>query len=427
MPAPKKAKQPESHGEPLAVELWPIARPVPYAKNARTVNARSVDAVAASLKEFGWRQPIVCDEKDVIIAGHKRLLGAQKLGLTHVPVHVAAGLTPAQVKAYRLMDNRSNQNSEWDLELLQAEMAELVGKIELELTGFEQIEIAKMLADSLAGDPDEIPPPAPEPISRTGDRWLCGAHVVLCGDATSPEAVARLLGGAKPDMVLTDPPYCSGGFQEAGKAAGGVGTRGAEMIANDTLSTRGYMALLRAVLHNVRGGIVYIFTDWRMWINLFDVVESSGFGVRNMIVWDKGSAGMGQGWRMQHELIMCGVRVKNPFNPKKAQGNVIQAKRTGNHLHATEKPVDLLVRVIEVTDQAKTICDPFCGSGSVMIAAHQTGRVFYGMELMPGYADVSVMRWQTFTGQRATLDGDGRTFDEIKTARSAKKEAKHAH
>jgi DNA modification methylase len=128
-----------------------------------------------------------------------------------------------------------------------------------------------------------------------------GGHRLLCGDSTVATDVERVLGGVKIDMLLTDPPYCSGGFQEAGKAAGSVGTRGTEMIANDTLSTRGYMALMKATIPTLAAGVVYVFTDWRMWINIFDVVESSGYGVRNMIVWDKGTPGMGAGWRMQHD------------------------------------------------------------------------------------------------------------------------------
>ncbi len=163
--------------ETLSVELWPIDRPKPYPRNARTTSSRAIDSVAASLKEFGWRQPIVCDAKDVIVAGHKRLLAAEKLGLTHVPVHVASGLTAAQCKAYRLMDNRSNQNSEWDMELLQAEMQELVGKIDTALTGFEQVQIDEFLKASgqTGPDPNIIPeqmPPRHESRRHLEPWWI---------------------------------------------------------------------------------------------------------------------------------------------------------------------------------------------------------------------------------------------------------------
>jgi DNA modification methylase len=143
-----------------------------------------------------------------------------------------------------------------------------------------------------------------------------------------------------------------------------------------------------------------------MWLNLFDVVESSGYGVRNMIVWDKGTPGMGRGWRSQHELVMAGMRVAQPFDPKKAQGNVIQSKRTGNVLHATQKPVDLLVTILEVTDMAATVYDPFSGSGTTIIAAEQLGRRCYAMEIDPRYVAVAIKRWEDFTGRKSErLDG----------------------
>lgn len=249
-----------------------------------------------------------------------------------------------------------------------------------------------------AGEPGEPAPerlidPPKHPVSKFGDTYQLGRHRVMCGDSTNPDHVRALLGDVVPDIVLTDPPYCSGGFQEAGKRAGSVGTRGTEMVANDTLSTRGYMALMRAVLALYPAGIVYMFTDWRMWVTAFDVVESQGFGVRNMIVWDKQTAGMGVGWRMQHELIMCGIKVRSPFNPKKAQGNVIPCRRTGNIYHATEKPVELLSKVLMVTDKARTVADPMGGSGSTLLAADATGRTAYVMELTPKYTDVIRQRY----------------------------------
>jgi DNA modification methylase len=283
--------------------------------------------------------------------------------------------------------------------------------------GFSATELAAFSGKQGLTDPDEVPDLPAEPVSAVGDVWLLGKHRLVCGDCTDAGVVARACEGTKIDMILTDPPYCSGGFQEAGKSSGSVGTRGTEMVANDTLSTRGYMALMRATIPKIGAGVVYIFTDWRMWINLFDVVESSGYGVRNMIVWDKGTPGMGAGWRMQHELIMCAIRVKSPFNPKKAQGNVIQAKRTGNKLHAVEKPAELLCSIIDVTDMAKTIADPFLGSGTTIIAAEMTGRACHAIELHPPYIDVSVLRWQNFTGEEATLETTGETFSQTVAAR----------
>lgn len=164
------------------------------------------------------------------------------------------------------------------------------------------------------------------------------------------------------------------------------------MIANDTLSTRGYMALMKAMLSLTDAGVAYIFTDWRMWINLFDVVESSGYGVRNMVVWDKGTPGMGVGWRAQHELILCGMRVSQPFNPHKAQGNVVACKRTGNVNHPTEKPTELIETLLDVTDMAEVVYDPFCGSGPTMAACERLRRKCRAAELSPAYAAVTLER-----------------------------------
>jgi len=179
------------------------------------------------------------------------------------------------------------------------------------------------------------------------------------------------------------------------------------------------MALIKAMLLLVDAASAYIFTDWRMWVNLFDVVESSGFGVRNMIVWDKGSPGMGRGWRSQHELILFAVRAKVPFDEhKEAQGNVLAIARTGNPDHPTQKPVELITRILEVSDWANSVYDPFAGSGSVLIAADQTNRSCRSMETSAVFVDVIVRRWQEFTGREATLDSDGRTWNAIAAERT---------
>jgi hypothetical protein len=193
----------------LKVCWWAIERVLPYEKNARKIPQRAIDKVAASIQEFGWRQAIVVDKDGVICCGHTRLLAARKLNLTHVPVHVADNLTPAQVKAYRLMDNRSHDESEFDLELLGPEFEELQAlDFDLSLTGFDSREIDDFLADPDLEDRADNVPPIPEaPVTRLGDLWLCGKHRMLCGDATSPEAVARLLDGRKPAVMITDPPY----------------------------------------------------------------------------------------------------------------------------------------------------------------------------------------------------------------------------
>jgi len=282
---------------------------------------------------------------------------------------------------------------------------------DLAATGWTAAALADALAAPRPPNPRDrdLVPEAPPPTSKRGQVWLCGEHRVMCGDGTQPEDVAALLGETEPAAMITDPPYCSGGFQEAGRPAGSIGTERADgimpKIANDTLSTRGYMALMKATLGLSRVAMAYVFTDWRMWVNLFDVAESSGFGVRNMIVWNKDAPGMGVGWRAQHELVMFASRAGIKFDPHKAVGNVITLGRSRNQLHPTQKPADLIGRILDVTDMAPVIYDPFAGSGTVMIAAEAAGRRCYSMEIDPVHVDVIRARWEAYTGEPARLEG----------------------
>ena len=249
--------------------------------------------------------------------------------------------------------------------------------------------------------------------TATGQMWLLDSgngyeHRLICGDCTDAAVVARVMGGEQADYILTDPPYCSGGFQESGRSRGSVGTTAVhKQIAADTLSTRGYMALIKAMLSAADTSAAYVFTDWRMWVNLFDAVESSGFGVRQMIVWDKETPGMGHGWRAQHELILFALKGTISFDKfSHAQGNVIQAQRTGNKEHTTEKPVEVLETIIGVMQDMRVVYDPFCGSGTTIIACERLGRRCRACEIEPSYVGVALERWATMTGQTpALLDG----------------------
>ena len=237
-----------------------------------------------------------------------------------------------------------------------------------------------------------------------GQVWEIEEHRLVCGDCTDPGVVASVMRGEKADYLLTDPPYCSGGFQESGRSSGSVGTSAVhKRIVADTLSTRGYIALMKAMLATSGTLAAYIFTDWRMWVNLFDAVESSGFGVRQMIVWDKGTPGMGHGWRAQHELIMFALKGVIAFDKfGHAFGNVVQAQRTGNQLHTTEKPVELIERLMEVMASFNVVLDPFLGSGTTMVAAHKLNRRCFGIEISPAYCAVILER-MTGMGLEARL------------------------
>ncbi len=255
-----------------------------------------------------------------------------------------------------------------------------------------------------AEPPDEEPlTEEPEPKAQRGQVWELGRHRLMCGDSTSAEDVALLLDGAKPDCILTDPPYSSGGFQEQGRGAGSKGTtdKAYAQITNDRRSTRGYLRLISNALSEVSSpAILYLFTDWRMWVNAFDVAEDAGYGIRSMIVWDKQAPLMGLGWRNQHELILCGTKASGLWQDRHmaAQGNVLSLKNTRNEHHETEKPVELIDVILRTTPFVEAIYDPFVGSGTTIIAAERQDRTCYAMEIEPRYVDMAIARWEQYTG-----------------------------
>ncbi len=386
-------------------------------KNRRSHTPRNVGMIVDALHKVGAGRSIVIDESNVVLAGNATIEAAAEAGITKVQVVDAdgetliavrrSGLSDQQKRELALYDNRAAELATWNTEQLREDLANGEDLSAL----FHQEEIDALLErDSVTRggltDPDATPDERATDIKR-GDLFELGKHRLLCGDSTNQAEVRLVLGTNDADLILTDPPYCSGGFQEAGKSSGSIGTRSDEMIHNDTLSTRGYIALMKAVVSGVQAKAAYVFTDWRMWINLFDVMESSGYGVRNMIVWDKQSPGMGQGWRMQHELIMAAITNRAPkFDPHVAQGNVIQANRTGNVLHPTQKPVDLLEKIIRVSNWAYVVVDPFGGSGTTLIAAQSMDRSCYVVEMSPRFCQVIIDRWEAFTGQKAVKVGD---------------------
>ena len=261
-------------------------------------------------------------------------------------------------------------------------------------------------------DVDDLSVPIPDkerpdpPVTQRGDIWHLGNHRLLCGNLTDEDAVAVLLNEYSPDCLLTDPPYSSGGFQEAGKSSGSVGTTAKHVpVFGDSMSTRGYMRLMRSVMELCRFKVAYIFTDWKMWVYLQDVVEPCGYGLRSMIVWDKMFPGLGQGWRSQHELIMCAVSDRSLWaDYKKGEGtigNVLQVARSGNKYHTTEKPLDLITMILSATPFAATVFDPFIGSGTTMLACEKLERTCLAVEVDPHYCDVVVARWEGMTGDKA--------------------------
>lgn len=372
------------------------------------------ESLKKSIKRWGLVEPIVWNKHTGhVCGGHQRLKILLADGVKETEV-VVVDLPEKEEKALNLALNKIR--GDWDYGKLMFILDEMVVAppegMDIETTGFSMEDIAELEAKTKKGQAKEDNFNGPEerakikkPETKIGDLYILGEHRLLCGDAIKVEDVKRLLEDIIPVTILTDPPYCSGGFQEAGRARGSIGS-GAKIIpriAGDMLSTRGYKAIVKSAIFNVNALSVYIFTDWRMWINTFDVMEESGYGVRSMIVWDKESPGMGIGWRSQHELILFATRSTLKFDNHKSIGNVLHTSRTGNLLHPTQKPVELIGAILGVMDMADTIYDPFAGSGTTLIAAEQLGRKAYLMEIDPGYCDVIVKRWEQFTGKEARL------------------------
>lgn len=398
-----------------AWEMRPIDSIIPYARNAKIHSADQVARIRGSLREFGFVRPLLIDEAGNLISGHGTLEAARAEGMEAVPCVVVEGLSDTQRRAYIHADNKLAELSTWDEELLGLDLAELSqSDLDMQGLGFDMEDLVPVAAytrsrpqsveendESQEDDPEEFPVEdvsmAGPPASRRGDLWILGRHRIMCGDSTSPQDMAALLDGATPNLLLTDPPYCSGGFQEAGRKAGSIGTDRKDgqtpTIINDNLSTRGYQNLLRSVFHLLPTRFAYIFTDWRMWSTLFDVAEASQYAVRNMIVWDKQTPGVGYGWRTQHELIAFCAKDKTPFVLKCSGSNVISEKRSGNKFHPTEKPVPLIWEILRVTCFVDGVVDPFAGSGSTVMACEEHGLPCWAMELDPEFVDTIVRRW----------------------------------
>jgi DNA modification methylase len=401
----------------------------PYARNARKIPQQAIDKVAASIREFGWRQPVVVDGEGVIICGHTRWLAAKKLGLTRIPIHIADNLTQAQVRAYRLMDNRSHQETDWDFELLTTELVELHGlDLDLDLTGFDAREIDSLLFGAEADDRADLTPELPEnPVTLAGDLWMCGPHRVLCGDATSADDVTRLLGDAKPFLMVTDPPYGVEYDPQWRERAGLGRQRQIGAVAND------HQADWSAAYKLFTGDVAYV---WHAGVHAAEVAESlaaAEFQIRSQIVWAKQHFALSRGnYHWQHEPCWYGVRKgrSSRWRGDRTQSTVWQIANLnsfgGNRDepvtgHGTQKPVELMRRpILNHTGRGERVYDPFLGSGTTLIAAEQTERVSLGLEIDPRYVDVIVRRWEEFSGKTAALAGTDQAFEQVRDVRQVR-------
>lgn len=403
----------------LNIEYRPVGSLIPYANNARTHSEEQVAQIAASIREFGFTNPILVDGERGVIAGHGRLLSARKLGMDTVSVIELAHLTPIQKRAYILADNRLAENAGWDKELLSLELADLnLSEFDLDLLGFSTDEIDELLNGDQEGltDDDAAPEVAEVAVSKTGDVWVLGNHRLICGDATKSDDYKLLLGSELVDMTFTDPPYNVNYANSAKDKMRGKN----RAILNDNLG-EDFEAFLQAactqILLVTKGG-VYIAMSSSELDTLQSAFRSAGGKWSTFIIWAKNTFTLGRadyqrqyepilyGWREGADHFWCGAR---------NQGDVWQINKPAkNDLHPTMKPVELVERAILNSSKSRDIIlDPFGGSGTTMIAAEKSGRHARLIEMDPKYVDVIVKRWQLWTGQQATRQSDGVAFNAL--------------
>ncbi len=404
----------------LTVETWPVGRLIPYARNPRK-NDAVVDQMCGAIKEFGFRIPIVAKSDGTVVDGHLRLKAAQRLGLADVPVALADDLSEAQIKAFRLLANRSAAWAEWDEDLLTLEFQDLADLgFDLCLTGFEPGEIAAFLADPATGltDPDDIPAVPEHPVTRPGDVWVLGAHRLVCGDCTDAATVGQALAGTTPHLMVTDPPY-GVAYDPAWRNRAGISsTRRTGTVQND------HRADWREAWALFPGDVAYV---WHGALHAATVAESLtafGFEIRAQIIWAKDRLVLGRGhFHWQHEPAWYAVRGQGHWAGDRKQTtlwSIPSRDQDAETTHGTQKPVECMRRpIVNNSSPGQAIYEPFCGSGTTIIAAEITGRSCHAIEINPAYVDVAVTRWQAFTGKEAVLDGTDRTFAAIAAARAA--------
>ena len=413
----------------LQINNLPIADLKEYANNPRH-NDAAVDAVAASIKEFGFKVPIIIDRDNVIVAGHTRLKAARKLGLETVPCIIADDLTPEQINAFRLADNKTAELADWDFELLEKELAALAD-FDMEQFGFD----ISAPEDMQEVEQDEVPDIEEDepPITQPGDIWQLGEHRLICGDSTDEETLKRLLDGKKADLIVTDPPY---NVAYEGK------TKDKLTIQNDNKAAREFYTFLydsfeKQAAAIKEGGVVYVcFADMES-INFLASFQAAGFYLSQILIWNKSAMCIGRSdYQWKHEPIMYGWKkgAAHYFTDSRMETTVIDDKPNINKMskaelkayvkellknepastvidedkparsaeHPTMKPVKLIAYLIRNSSRkGEIVLDVFGGSGTTLIACEQLGRRCYMEELDPKYCDVIIKRWEALTGQKA--------------------------
>ena len=428
-----------THPATQNIELWPIERLREYPRNPRK-NDAAVGRMCESIREFGFKIPCLVRSDGEVVDGHLRLKAARKLGIAEIPVILCDEWTPAQVKAFRLMVNRSVTWADWDEELLALELQEIQeSDFDLSLTGFDPGEIDGLLALEDDEKANAAPPLPETPVSQLGYLWLLGPHRVLCGDATNAEVVARLLGERKPRLMVTDPPYGIELDSEWRDRAGLNGYGPAEpsymkkrtkghtetSISGDT---RADWSDAFALVPSLEAA--YVWHASKFTREVLDGLLRIGFVHHQQIIWNKGRTVLTRTlYWFQHEPCWF-VRKKNaPWYGKAGENSTIWDSPSPKFImggsgeekydNPCQKPIELMRRpILNHLRRGELVFDPFLGSGTTLAAAELTERVCYGIELDPKYVDVIVQRWQQLTGKEATLEADGSTFEQTRQERS---------
>jgi DNA modification methylase len=410
---------------------------IPNANNARTHSPRQIAQIARSIERFGFNNPVLIDGNNQILAGHGRVAAARTLGLNSIPVLKIEHLTDAEKRAYVLADNKLAQKAGWDADILAIELQDLIDlDFDIELTGFETGEIDVLLdgEDTAGDDADNVCPEYDQSpsITRLGDRWGLGDHVLVCGDARDNHAYQRLLGGERAVYVITDPPY---NVKIDGHVSGLGRVRHREFaMASGELSEAEFAAFLGQVFqqirsHTVNGAIAAVFMDWRHMAEMLVAGQKAFAELKNVCIWVKPNGGMGSFYRSRHELTFIwkcspGKHVNNIELGQHgrwrtnvweyAGANSFKRGRTQElESHPTVKPVAMIADAIrDCSRRGDLVLDPFCGSGTILIAAERSGRRARAIEIDPHYCDVAIRRWQVRTGKSAVHIEIGASFEE---------------
>ncbi len=407
-----------------ALILQPINDLIPYARNSRTHSPAQVAKIAASIKEFGFTNPVLTDGAGGIIAGHGRVLAAQKLGLIEVPTISLGYLSAAQRQAFAIADNRLALDAGWDMDMLKLELGELSDlDFDLSLSGFGDDEIGAILNAGNGGltDCDAVPDIPQNPVTKLGDVWQLGRHRLVCGESTDRATVADCLSGVTPHLMVTDPPY-GVDYDPSWRNSAGASTtnRTGKVLNDDRADWREAWALFP-------GEVAYVWHGAMHAATVAESLAAAGFDIRSQIIWAKERLVLSRGdYHWQHEPCWYAVRAKGKGHwsgdrKQTTLWHIASRHQDAETVHGTQKPVECMRRPIENNSSAgQAIYEPFCGSGTTIIAADMTGRICHAIELSPAYVDVAILRWQAFSGRDAVLESDGTAFGAVAAARRAR-------